>query len=81
MRGFGPKPDTRWKKASQADEAIRKVNSFSPTIVLTDHDMPGLTGLEMLEDLRRQENYTTVIFVSARGESALVARGSEGRGR
>ncbi len=61
-------------KASQADEALRKVDSFSPTIVLTDHDMPGLTGLEMLEDLRRQKNYTTVIFISARGESSLVAQ-------
>lgn len=60
--------------ASQADEALRKIDSFAPTLVLTDHDMPGLTGLEMLTELRQRQNYTTVIFVSARGEASLVAR-------
>ena len=62
------------KKASHADEALHLIETFEPTIVLTDHDMPGLTGLEMLNELRQQENYTTVIFVSARGESTLVAQ-------
>lgn len=62
------------KKANQADEALRLMQSYSPTLVLTDYEMPGLTGLEMLNELRQQDNYTTVIFVSARGESSLVAK-------
>lgn len=34
--------------APQADEALRRIDIFAPTLVLTDHEMPGLTGLEML---------------------------------
>jgi len=55
----------RTETASSADEALQQVKIFQPHLVLTDHQMPGFTGLEMLRNLRRQANYVTVIFVSA----------------
>ena len=61
-------------KATNANDAFSLVESFQPDLVLTDHDMPGFSGLEMLKELRKQHNYTAVIFVSARGESNLVAQ-------
>lgn len=59
--------------ASSAFEAVQKLKSFQPHLVLTDNDMPEFTGIEMLRDLRQQQNYVTVIFVSARTDSQFIA--------
>ena len=45
---------------------------WRPHLVLSDHDMPGMTGLEMLKRLRDQQNYVTVIFVSGRNELKVI---------
>ena len=58
--------------AEQAEEAEQKIKSFQPHMVLMDHDMPGLTGLELLKQLRKESNYVTVIFVSGRTDTSLV---------
>ena len=60
------------KKATSADEAIEKLKSYRPHLVLTDNDMPGLSGLEMLKRLRQEQNYVTLIFLSARTDSQFV---------
>ena len=61
------------EKATSAAEAMEKLNSFFPELVLTDNDMPEWTGLDMLKELRRRENYVTVIFVSGRTDSKFVS--------
>lgn len=58
--------------ATSAFEAVEKLKSFRPHLVLTDNDMPEFTGIEMLRDLRQQQNYVTVIFVSARTDNQFV---------
>lgn len=58
--------------ASSADEALQQIKIFQPHLVITDHDMPDFTGLDMLRDLRRQENYVTVIFISANVDDSFV---------
>lgn len=58
--------------ATSAFEAVEKLKSFRPNLVLTDNDMPEFTGIEMLRDLRQQQNYVTVIFVSARTDNQFV---------
>ena len=55
-------------------EALGAINMFKPHLVLTDHNMPDMTGLEMLKKLRSKENYVTVIFVSARADGEFVAQ-------
>ncbi|MGE0762150.1 MAG: diguanylate cyclase [Bdellovibrionales bacterium] len=60
--------------ASSAAEAIHLMRSYKPNLVLTDQDMPGLTGLEMLRELRHQLNYVALIFVSGRSDAPLVAQ-------
>lgn len=60
--------------ASSAEEALNLIRNFKPHLILTDQDMPGLSGLEMLRDLRDQLNYTAVIFVSGRSDALLVAQ-------
>lgn len=55
-------------------EALNAINDFKPHVVITDHNMPDMTGLEMLKKLRSKENYVTVIFVSARADGEFVAQ-------
>lgn len=61
-------------KASGADEAMRVIETFQPAIVLTDHDMPGISGLEMLRQLRSQLNYVSVMFISARDDMSVITQ-------
>lgn len=52
--------------ASSAQEAFNKITEFEPDLVLSDHDMPHMTGLDMLVKLRQNENYVSMIFISGR---------------
>lgn len=58
--------------STSAREAMELVKSFQPHIVLTDNDMPEITGIEMLRELRRLKNYVTVIFISGRTDSQFI---------
>ena len=60
--------------AESGGEALGAVNVFKPHLVVTDHNMPDLTGFEMLKKLRSRENYVTVLFLSARGDAEFVAQ-------
>ncbi|MCB0351751.1 MAG: response regulator, partial [Bdellovibrionales bacterium] len=62
------------KASTSAREAMELVKSFQPHIVLTDNDMPDITGIEMLKELRRLKNYVTVIFISGRTDSQFVVQ-------
>jgi len=58
---------------SSAREALELVKNFRPHLVLTDNDMPEMTGVEMLREFRTQRNYVTVIFISGRTDAQFVA--------
>ncbi len=60
--------------AASAQEAVHLIREFKPHLVLTDQDMPGLTGLEMLRELRSQLNYVAVIFVSGRSDTEMITQ-------
>jgi two-component system, cell cycle response regulator len=60
--------------ASSAQEGLDLAKTFKPSLVLTDQDMPGTTGIEMLRALRSELNYVAVIFVSGRSDVTLVAQ-------
>ncbi len=62
------------ERATGAADALAKVKTFQPHLVLTDHEMPGMTGLEMLHELRQQQNYVTVLFISGKSDPKLIAQ-------
>ena len=62
------------EQAMSAEEAFNKIREFKPHLVLTDHDMPGVSGLDMLNKLRENKNYVTIIFVSGRNEVPKVVQ-------
>ena len=56
-----------------AREALDLVKTFQPHLVITDNDMPEMTGIEMLHEFRSHKNYVTVIFISGRTDTQFVA--------
>jgi two-component system chemotaxis response regulator CheB len=47
-----------------ADIALRKIEYYKPDIVLTDVRMPGMTGPELLEKIKKDYPDTNVVLVS-----------------
>ncbi len=59
--------------ATSAKEGLELIKRIRPHLVISDHDMPELNGLEMLKKLRQEQNYVTLIFMSGRSDSQLVS--------
>src|SRR5689334_1619089 len=53
--------------ATDADEAIRVLEEFGVAAILTDHQMPGRTGVELLEEARRRWPATRRVLTSGAG--------------
>lgn len=60
------------ERASSSEQALSILATFKPDLILTDNEMSGMTGIEMLHDLRRREDYVSVIFVSGNSDSQLI---------
>lgn len=55
--------------ASGGQEALQKIDTFGPDVVLTDVRMPKVGGMDLLGVLRAKNNPATVIVMSAYGNS------------
>ena len=53
--------------ASDGSEALRKVGSSRPDLIILDYMMPGLSGLEVLKELRKREEDIPVVMITAYG--------------
>ena len=62
-------------EAADGEEAMRKVTTFRPAIIVTDLVMPRMGGLELLRALQDQLSDLTLILLTAQGtlESAVEA--------
>jgi len=61
--------------ASDGQDALAKIGTVRPTIVLSDLVMPRMSGLELLTALRAEHNDLTVVLMTAQGsvETAVAA--------
>ena len=57
-------------EATNADEAVEKIDQQNPDVIFLDIQMPGKTGFELLESLERVPQ---VVFTTAYNEFALKA--------
>jgi len=53
--------------ANDGSEALRKAESARPDLVILDYMMPDLTGLDVLKELRKREDDTPVVMITAYG--------------
>ena len=62
-------------EAADGNEALEKVTTFRPAIVITDLVMPGMDGLELLRALQQQGADVTTLLLTAQGtvETAVEA--------
>src|SRR5205085_6968273 len=63
------------ESAGDGEEALQKVTSFRPAIVITDLVMPRLDGLGLLRSLQSQGADVTTLLLTAQGtvETAVEA--------
>lgn len=63
-------------EAHSAEEALRLVNEgLHPDLVVTDHLMPGMTGLDLARDLRTSRPNLPVLIVSGYAQMDGIAPG------
>jgi DNA-binding response OmpR family regulator len=63
--------------AANGEEALLKVSSFNPDLIIMDVLMPKLDGREALRRLRQSDNWIPVILLTQVGESAERAMALE----
>jgi class 3 adenylate cyclase len=65
------------ERANDGVEALAKVESFAPDVVLLDYMMPNMNGIEVVRRLRQDERFRSlpVILVTAKGSQEDKVRG------
>lgn len=61
-------------EASDGIEALRLVQRLKPDILVTDIEMPGLSGIELAEKLSRDSVDTSVVIITTFSRSGYFAR-------
>jgi DNA-binding NtrC family response regulator len=60
--------------ASEGNEALEKMSSFNPDVILTDINMPGLDGFGFLQKLRELGDMPPTIVLTAYGNVETAVR-------
>ncbi len=53
--------------ANDGSGALKKIESSRPDLIILDYMMPGLSGLDVLKELRKREDDTPVVMITAYG--------------
>ena len=65
------KQDLEIVEAKNGQEGIQKIEDINPDLIFTDLVMPGTDGLYVLEELKKRENKTPVIVLTADIQSSV----------
>ncbi len=58
--------------AKDGSEGLDRFQKESPDIVITDYQMPGMTGLEVLNSVHELNSSVPVVILTAHGDAALT---------
>ena len=61
-------------QAQDGEEAVRLVHELKPDVLVTDIEMPGLTGIEASEALRQSGSDTRVLIVTTFARPGYLQR-------
>ena len=59
------------ERAANAEEALKQVQSgFSPALVITDYHMPGMHGVQLIQELRKltQTRFTPMLVLTTESQ-------------
>lgn len=60
--------------AADGTDALRMVESLAPDVLVTDIEMPGMTGLEVADEIRRRGLPTRVVILTTFGRRGYLRR-------
>jgi DNA-binding NarL/FixJ family response regulator len=61
-------------EAADGPEALRKTRELAPHVLLTDIDMPHMTGLALTENVRKELPQIRILIISAHTQTEFVLR-------
>ncbi len=67
-------PETSVCHASDAAECIDALDSINPDIILVDFLMPGMTGIEFLDNLKQMGCDIPVIMITGQGDERIAVQ-------
>lgn len=70
-------PDWEVNSAEDGPSALTAFRHTQPDLVILDMNMPGMSGLEVCQAIRRQNNDVPIIFLTVRDEEIEKVRGLE----
>ncbi len=59
--------------AQNGPDALNKIDLLQPDLILMDMKMPGMSGLEVLRQLKKEAKELKVILMTAYGELEIIA--------
>ncbi|MCB0393560.1 MAG: diguanylate cyclase [Bdellovibrionales bacterium] len=61
--------------ASNGEEALKRIEFESPHLVLLDINMPGISGLQTLQQLKKRDDYVSVVLVTGQTTTSDMVKG------
>lgn len=68
---------TQIADADNGQAALEKISAAMPDIVLTDIDMPVMTGLEFIEQARPKYPALPIVILSTHGDTTTIDKGMQ----
>lgn len=65
------------RAAASGEEGLKVWEEFKPDIIISDIDMPGMDGFEMVKRIRETDRDTPILFASALTSPKDVRKGYE----
>lgn len=59
-------------EATSAEEALTKIPEATPDIVLIDFSLPGMSGLDLVQQLQRQSPELPTVVISGHNENVFA---------
>lgn len=69
-------PDLKLVQAADGVEALEKIASEAPAMILSDIRMPNMDGLELLDTIRNKngDKSTPIIMITTKGEEGVMEK-------